>query len=155
MSELRPAPIGMHRANAFVARHHRHSAAVRACRFCIAAVDLDNRIHGVAIVGSPRARELDDKFTAEVLRVCTRGTPNACSLLYGAARRACWAIGYTRLVTYTLATEPGTSLRAAGFLPAARVRGRPWSSSGRDLGEPRVRAERPAVDRVRWEVVRG
>lgn len=111
---LRIAPITLHDANAYVVAYHRHHGKARGHRFSLSVVDGDALV-GVAIVGRPVSRVLDDGVTAEVLRVCTNGTPNACSMLYGACRRAVREMGYARIYTYTLQSEPGTSLRAAGW----------------------------------------
>jgi hypothetical protein len=103
-------------ANAYVAQWHRHCRPTVGHKFSLAVVDADGGgIHGVAIVGRPVARGLDDGLTLEVNRVATDGTRNACSMLYGAARRAARELGYARIVTYILESEPGTSLRAAGW----------------------------------------
>ncbi len=149
---LELTPISLREANAFVEQHHRHSPPTRGCICCVAvAKDLPSLeaidIIGVAIVGRPIARGNDDGYTAEVLRCCTDGTPNACSMLYGAAWRAARALGYRRLITYTLATEPGASLRAAGLRVVAQVKGRSWSC----LSRPRVDTA-PHQDKLRWEV---
>ena len=106
-------PITLREANAFVAQHHRHHPPARGC-VCAVAVNDGTAVRGVAIVGRPKARMLQDGFTAEVVRVATDGAHNACSMLYGACWRACRALGYRRLVTYTLPEEGGGSLRAAG-----------------------------------------
>src|SRR5437870_1633786 len=111
---MRIVPITLRAACAFVAAHHRHHPPPRGHKFSL-AVDDGGHLAGVAIVGRPVARALDDGFTLEVLRVCTLGTKNACSMLYGAARRIAKEMGYRRIVTYTLASEPGTSLRASGW----------------------------------------
>lgn len=97
-------------------------------------------------VGRPVARGLQDGWTAEVLRLCTTGTRNACSFLYGACWRAARALGYTKLVTYTLASETGGSLRASGWRVVAEVKGREWTtpSRPRDPSHPQ--------DRLRWEL---
>ena len=101
----------------------------------------------VVIVGKPVARMLADGWTAEVTRLCSTGARNACSLLYAAAWRASRAIGYRRLVTYTLPEEGGASLRAAGWKLIGAAGGGSWD-----------RAERPRVDthplqeKLRWEV---
>lgn len=65
-----------------------------------------------------------DGFTAEVLRVCTvpEAPRGACSMLYGACWRAWRGMGGRRLITYTLDTEPGTSLRAAGWLQVGKTK---------------------------------
>ena len=109
-------------------------------------VDDAETIRGVATVGRPIARYLQDGWTLEVTRVATDGCPNACSALYAAAWRATRALGYRRLVTYTLESEPGTSLTAAGWRCLGETSGGSWS-----------RADRPRLDRapldlkVRWE----
>lgn len=107
-------PITLREAAAFVRRHHRHHGPARGWRFGIAVND-GEKVVGVAMVGRPVARGMDDGWTLEVNRCCTDGTRNAASMLYGAAARAARALGYRRLVTYTLASERGTSLRAAGW----------------------------------------
>lgn len=141
-------PISLEEANAFVAQHHRHRGPVVGCKFCIAvAADLAfPEVVGVVIVGRPVARAMDDGWTLEVNRLCTDGTRNACSMLYGASWRAARALGYTKLITYTLASEPGASLRAAGWRVVGEVRGRSWSTPSR----PRVDTA-PHQDKLRWE----
>jgi hypothetical protein len=143
---LRLIPITLREANAYVKRHHRHHKPVRGCKFTLAVANGDE-VCGVAIVGRPVARHLDDDWTAEVLRVCTDGTKNACSMLYGAAWRAARAMGYRRLVTYTLNTEPGVSLDAAGWQNVGECGGGKWHRERR----PRV-DEHPTQMKFRWEV---
>jgi hypothetical protein len=138
-------PCTLADANAFVARHHRHHGRVVGAKFSLACAR-GGRVCGVAIVGRPVARMLDDGFTVEVTRVATRGAKNACSILYGAARRAARALGYRRIVTYTLASEAGASLRAVGWKIVGLVRGRSWSCTSR----PR-RDKHPIVKKLRWE----
>lgn len=111
---LQLIPVTLREANAFVKLYHRHHPGARGCRFTL-GVELAGALVGVAIVGRPKSRHLDDGKTAEVTRLCTTGARNACSLLYAACWRAARAIGYQRLITYILATEPGISLRAAGW----------------------------------------
>ena len=111
---LRITPINLDEANAFVSAHHRHHKPVPGAKFSI-AVSEGHSIKGVAIVGRPVARRLDNGFTLEVNRVCTDGTRNACSMLYGAAWRAAKALGYEKLITYTLPEEGGASLRGSGW----------------------------------------
>lgn len=142
---LTVVPVTLREACAFVEVHHRHHQPPRGCLFCIAAADGD-RIVGVAIVGRPVARMADDGFTAEVTRVATDGARNACSLLYGAAWRAARAIGYRRLITYTLPEEGGASLRGAGFRLLGEAGGGTWSREGR----PRVDLH-PTQVKLCWE----
>jgi len=111
--------IELGEANAFVEAHHRHHRPVVGHLFSLGASTGD-AIVGVVIVGRPVARMRDDGMTAEVTRLCTDGTPNACSFLYGRAARAAFALGYKRIGTYILASEPGTSLTAAGLALSRR-----------------------------------
>lgn len=150
MSEpLALTPVTLREANAFVARHHRHHKPVRGCISCV-GVARDGAVVGVAIIGRPLARMLHDGWTAEVLRVCVLdGEKNACSELYGAAWRACRALGYRRLITYTLPEEGGGSLRGAGWKCLGEAGGGSWSRKGR----PRVDTH-PTQKKFRWEVSR-
>lgn len=107
-------PITLRAANAYVAQNHRHNQPTSGHKFSVSVWDGD-RMCGVAIAGQPIARKLDDGLTIEIRRVCTDGTRNACSILYAACAKAARAMGYKRIVTYTLVSEPGTSLLAAGF----------------------------------------
>jgi hypothetical protein len=141
--DLIPMTIGD--ARAFVEQHHRHHPAPVGGLFAV-GVGVEGAVVGVAIVGRPVARGLQDGWTAEVTRCCTDGTKNAASMLYGACWRACRALGYRRLVTYTLRSEPGTSLRAAGWRVVGEVRGRSWSCKSR----PRV-DRHPLQGKLRWE----
>ena len=107
-------PITLRDANAYVAQHHRHNLPTNGHKWSLAVYDGD-RLCGVAIAGQPIARKLDDGLTIEIRRVCTDGTYNACSKLYGACARVAREMGYKRIVTYTLQSEPGTSLMASGY----------------------------------------
>jgi hypothetical protein len=137
--------IPLREANGFVAEHHRHHPPARGCLFCIGASD-GVAIVGVCIVGRPMARELQDGFTAEVVRLATTGQRNACSMLYAAAWRAWRALGGRRLVTYTLPEEAGASLRGAGWRLIGEAGGGSWSRAGR----PRVDTA-PTQRKLRWE----
>lgn len=97
-------PINLKTANAFVQQHHRHHKPTRGHKFSIGVSD-NGALVGVAICGRPVARRLDDGYTLEVNRLCTDGTPNACSILYAAAYRAARAMGYNKVITYILDTE--------------------------------------------------
>lgn len=127
---LRISPISIRGANEIVERLHRHNKPVRVARFAVGVVGAFGSYCGAAIVGSPSARPLCDGYTVEVLRVATDGTKNACSILYAACIRAARALGYRRVVTYTLRSEPGSSLRAVGFrLDTDSAGGRPWTTN--------------------------
>lgn len=142
-------PLPLKHARAAVARLHRHERAgrqrpIQGGLWAHGVADGGGRLCGVAIVGRPVARELDDERTAEVRRVATDGTPNACSALYGAAARTARAMGYLDMVTYIHASEPGTSLRAAGWVPDALVGAEHWDRPGRPRQMVLVE------DRQRW-----
>lgn len=140
-------PIGLREANAFVDKVHRHHGPTRGHKFSVAVGSADGVLRGVAIAGRPVARGLDDGVTLEVLRVATDGTPHVCSMLYGAVRRAGAAMGYPprRIITYTLASETGGSLRAAGWVRDGETKGRSWDTPSR----PRT-DKHPTEDKVRW-----
>ncbi len=138
-------PLTLKEANAIVEKWHRHHKPVVGCRFAI-GVSVDQECVGVAIVGRPLARMLDDGWTAEVTRCATDGTRNACSKLYGAAWRAWRAMGGRRLVTYTLPSEGGASLRGAGWTCLGEAGGGSWSRKDR----PRIDLH-PLQVKFRWE----
>lgn len=146
MATLVMVPLGRDEANAYVERYHRHHGRVQGCKFACGAMAPDGTLHGVAIVGRPVSKELDDGWTMEVVRLAADGTAHVCSKLYAACWRAGRAIGFTRGITYILASEPGTSLRAAGWTPQADVKGRSWSRPKRGRVD-----KHPTTDKVRWE----
>jgi hypothetical protein len=123
-------PISLGEANAFVALHHRHHQPVVGHKFSIAVAEGES-VRGVAIVGRPVARGNDDGWTLEVNRCCTDGMRNACSMLYGAAWRAAKALGYRRLITYTMPAEGGASLRAVGWRLVGERGGGNWNTPAR------------------------
>jgi hypothetical protein len=124
---LRIIPVTLEQANDFVRRFHRHNKPVVGHKFTVGVAEFVERervpsgphgafeLRGVAIAGRPIAPKLDDGMTIEITRVCTDGTRNAASMLYGACRKIARAMGYDRIFTYTLPEEGGASLRAAGF----------------------------------------
>ena len=156
---LRLVPVTQAQAKRFVAQYHRHNVPSIASVFQVGVAE-GGVLVGVAVCGLPKARVLMDGRTLEVTRVCTVGTRNACSMLYAACARAAKALGYARLVTYTLATESGSSLRACGFQADTVQRnhdvdgwhGHPLASGKpfRDLfGVERI----PSGPKVRWWLV--
>lgn len=127
---IRACPISFKDAARFVLEHHRHHTPPVGHKFSIGAV-ADGVLVGVVIVGRPVARRRDDGLTLEVTRLCTNGHKNACSFLYGASARAAFALGYARIGTYILKSEPGTSLVAAGWKLIAETPGNSWSVPSR------------------------
>lgn len=129
-------PINLKTANDFVRLHHRHHKPVAGCKFCI-GLDNGNELCGVAICGRPVSRYLDDKKTLEINRLCTDGTKNACSMLYGASVRIAKQMGYKKVITYILQSENGASLKASNFVCEGTAGGRIWTGTRRrDNGVP-------------------
>lgn len=146
---LRVVPVRFRDACGFVEMWHRHHVPPVGCKFCIGVADEDDVLRGVAIVGRPVARHLDDGMTLEVTRTATDGTPNANSMLYGAAWKATKALGFRKLVTYTQAGETGASLRGAGWRDIAERPARPgWTTPSR----PRDLNGSEGIPRTLWEV---
>lgn len=140
-------PITLREASAYVVQRHRHhKKPSRGCIFCLAATD-GAKIVAVAIIGRPVSRNLQDGWTAELTRLASDGSRNACSFLYGAAWRVAKALGYRKLVTYTLPEEGGASLRGAGWTLLGSAGGGSWDRKER----PRV-DEHPTQAKLRWEV---
>jgi hypothetical protein len=143
MLELQP--ITYREAAAFIREFHRHHLPPVGWKWGVAVND-GEKVVGVVTVGRPVARHLDNGWTLEVTRCCTDGTRNAASMLYGAAWRAAKALGYRRLVTYTLAEESGTSLQAAGWTALYETAGGSWSRQPR----PRIDTH-PLGQKTLWE----
>lgn len=141
-------PMELEAANEFVTRLHRHHPPVRGHKFSIGAVK-DGALVGVAIIGRPVARMSDDGDTLEVTRLCTDGTKNACSFLYGASARATFALGYRTIGTFTMPDEGGASLRAAGWKLIGRRKAREWKHTSGPRNNAHVIAPR-----LFWELER-
>jgi hypothetical protein len=144
-------------ARYFVDRHHRHHKAPLSGLFAIAAAMDDGTAYcqccgglaGVVIAGRPVARMDDDDWTVEVTRLAVHSEArNAASFLYGAAWRPARALGYRRLVTFTLTSEPGSSLRAVGLRVVGETGGTTWSRTNR----PRLDRADVGQSKFRWEM---
>lgn len=141
MPELRP--VTQKEAFAYVAANHRHHDVPVGALWQHGAADDDGSLCGVAVVGRPVARKLDDGLSCEVTRLCTNGARNACSMLYAAARRVAIEKGYRRGITYILdseyqKTDPetdrrvgGKSLETAGWRYLGKTDGGGWSRPSR------------------------
>lgn len=142
---LRLRPISLRDANEYVRKHHRHHKPVAGHKFSIGC-EADGELVGVIIAGRPVSRYLDDGFTLEVTRLCTNGEKNACSFLYGAAARAAAAMGYKRIITYTLESENGASLRASGWICQGKAGGLRWTGKRQPKED-----QYPAQMKLRYE----
>jgi hypothetical protein len=161
MIELRP--IKRDEANAWIADHHRHHRPPVGDLWRHAVHDDDGVIVGVAVVGRPVARALDDGLTVEVTRLCTGGEPNACSMLYGAARRAANAKGYRRGLTYILRSEwdrfdgnhriGGSSIIGAGYRFLWDVKGRSWDTKSRRRTDKHPTEDKVALGWGAWPTI--
>jgi hypothetical protein len=148
---MRAVPLTLKEANSLVAELHRHHKPAQGHRFSIGAQLDDGTLVGAIIVGRPVARAVDQYRVAEVTRLVTDGTKNACSFLYARAAQAAKAMGFDSIQTYTLASEPGASLRAAGWdcEGSPRPNGRGWNSrDGR-------RTDQPTETKIRWRKTLG
>ena len=146
---LRLRAIEFREAAAYIDQFHRHHQRPSGWKFGTCVVDDDGNICGVIIVARPVAREIANRHpdTLEVVRCCTDGSKNAASMLYSAAWSAARALGYRRLITYVLESEPGTSLKAVGWKCVAKVRGKSWNTPTRQRID-----KAPTCDKWRWEV---
>lgn len=144
--KLELVPMRFVEAIAFVDRNHRHAKPPRGHKFSVGAAR-NGALIGVVMVGRPVARGHDDGWTLEINRLCClEGERNAASFLLGAAARAAFALGYRRLCSYTLQTESGASMRAAGWRCVAEIKGRQWDCASRP------REKREVADRLLWEL---
>lgn len=141
---LKIRPCHLREARDYVGRFHRHSIPPVGGKFAVSCYN-DDAMCGVAICGRPVSRCLDNGSTLEILRCCTDGTPNACSKLYGACCRIGFAMGYECVITYTLVSESGISLRAAGFVCDGKAGGKHWTGCRR-----RDYYVAPEVQKLRW-----
>ena len=150
-------PVTFQQVRRFVHEHHRHSSPPVVARFSV-GLEVDGALIGVAVAGLPSARLLCDGRTIEVTRLCTDGTRNSASKLYGAIIRAAKALGYKRAITYTLTVESGASLKASGWkVDNVNTRGETWARPNRDrerhqpdmLGGPKVFVPH---SRIRWRL---
>lgn len=144
-------PVTLNEAKQFITKHHRHNMPPQGHKFSIGLTDNDALI-GVCVVGRPIARYNDDGCTAEVTRCCVlEGYRNANSKLYAAAWRAARAMGYQRIITYTLPIESGESLRGAGYQMIGMTQAsgsKGWDAPTR----PRNKKEKyPEGQKYKWE----
>ena len=138
-------PLNLKTANEYVLKNHRHHKPSNRHKFSI-GLSLNNVLIGVAICGRPVARGSDNGFTLEVSRLCTDGSDNACSKLYGACARIAKEMGYLKIQTYILQSESGTTLKASGWKMEAITAGGQWKYTN---GKPR-RTDQPTEPKQRW-----
>lgn len=143
---LKSVPISQKNANNFVNSLHRHHVAAVGDKYRLAVADETGKIVGVIQVGRPVSRILDDGNTVEVIRCCTDGTKNACSFLYSKASKIAKLMGYKQIITYTLESESGSSLRASGFQFDGMTDGGSWNCKSRHRKQ-----KAPTCKKKRWK----
>lgn len=137
-------PLTIKQANEFIEKYHRHHKKVIGAKFCIGALK-NSKLVGVSVVGRPKARMLDNKLTAEITRLCTDGSKNACSFLYSASARIAKEMGYFKIITYILISEKGISLNACGWKNEGVCGGGSWNRKSR------IRKDKhPIIKKIRW-----
>jgi hypothetical protein len=142
---MKIVPISLRQANEIVTQWHRHHKSSVGHKFSIALSQSEQYI-GIAICGRPVARGSDDGFTLEIARLCTNGTKNACSMLYGACARIAKEMGYRKIQTYILESEPGISLKASGWVMEAVTAGGQWKRTDGITN----RTDQPNEPKQRW-----
>ena len=155
LSTMKIRPCSLKDARIFVGTHHRHNLPPRFGLFACRLVDDNEETIGVAIVDRPTARMLDDGRTAEISRCCTNGAANACSMLYGACVRACRALGFDAVITYTLQSESGASLKASNWKIDQMVDAQQsWNRPSRTRIQEDLfgNQRRPPEPKVRWRI---
>lgn len=146
---MRLVPVTLRQANEFVKAHHRHHGPVTGWKFGV-GLEEEGQLVGVAIAGRPVSRmtQQNEPQTIEVTRVCTTGHKNAPSMLYGAISRAAFALGYTKVITFTLPEESGTSLKAVRARNVGITKGGSWSRPSRARQD-----DHPLQAKLKWEHV--
>lgn len=144
MSNLKAVPLELKESNEFVAKYHRHHDPVHRDKFRVGCAE-GGVLVGVVNVGRPVARALCDGKTLEVLRLCTTGEKDVCSFLYSRCARVARELGYSKIITYILESESGTSLKASGWHKEADIRGHTWNTPSRSR-----QTTAPTCDKQRW-----
>lgn len=148
---LETCPTTLKEANAFVEKVHRHHKKARGHRWSIGA-EANGQLVGVAIVSRPVSRKTSQYTVADVVRLATNGHRNACSFLYAKVTQICRLMGFVKVQTFILISEPGESLKALremGWVEAGISEGGDWNVPSRG-GR---RTDQPQEPKMRWECV--
>ncbi|MCP1161243.1 MULTISPECIES: XF1762 family protein [Bacillus] len=143
---LQTIPITLKIAQEFISKFHRHNQAPQGHKFSIGLWDHDVLI-GVIIAGSPVARHNNNGFTLEITRCCLKSSiyRNGISKMIGSVYQVAKAMGYTKIITYTLDHESGDSLKSCGFELEAITSGGSWNSTARKREN-----KAPTTPKKRW-----
>lgn len=145
---MKAVRIELKEANDFITATHRHHKRVQGHRFSIGC-EHEGKLVGVVVVGRPVARMTDQKNIAEVTRLATDGTRNACSFLYAQCARAAAALAFKEIQTFILDTEPRTSLKASGWECVGPSSGGDWNRPSR--GDRRT--DQPMQPKTKWRKI--
>ena len=162
---MKVQPITVTDACKLVLKWHKHHKPPMGGLFAASVATEAGVVVGVAIAGRPVARHLMNGTTVEITRVAvdreSDENRNACSMLYGAIRKAAAALGYVKVITYTLESETGASVRAAGFRAVAKTnKSDGWMTHPKVSTTPPLLAlaagkepelHFPSEPKVRWE----
>lgn len=140
-------PMHLKQAQEFISKYHRHNIPPVGGKFAIGCIS-DGNLCGTAICGRPISRMLDNGNVLEIYRCCTNGTRNACSMLYGACLRIARNMGYKEVITYTLVSENGASLKASNFIYDGLSGGLEWTGERK-----RKYYVSPKERKIRWKYI--
>lgn len=143
---MKIVPLTLSEVNTFIEQNHRHHKRVQGHRFSLGLID-DSGLIGVCVVGRPVARNTDWKTVAEVTRLCTDGSKNACSKLYATSAAIARLMGFQAIQTFILETESGVSLKASGWSLVGESPGGQWKHTD---GKPR-RTDQPICRKLKYE----
>lgn len=140
-------PVSLQESNEFIEQYHNTHKRIYGFKFGVGIVNEDNKLIGVATAGRPVSRHLDDGYTIEITRVCTNHSEkNMSSRLIGALSRASKALGYKKIISYTLVEEEGISFKASNFSPVHTTKAETWNR------DKRKRIDKaPIGKKIRWE----
>ena len=144
---IKAVPLSLKEASEYVDALHRHHKPVVRDKYRVGA-EINGKLVGVVQVGRPVSRYLDDGKTLEVVRLCSDGTKDVCSFLYSRAARIAREMGYEKIITYILESEPGTSLMASGWTCEGLAGGGSWSRPSRQRED-----KHPLEKKQRWAKV--
>jgi hypothetical protein len=151
-------PLTLKEANEFVDHHHSHNKRVQGYKFAIGAI-YDGKLVGVSICGRPISATLDNKKTIELLRSCVLddAPKNTNSFLYGRSWRVAEAMGYKKMITYTLIREKASACKAIGMKIVGQTKDstKAWAHKEKKDGIKRLAQEIYKELKYRWEKIPG
>ena len=153
-------PVSIKNANEFIKTYHRHHRPTsrNSGRWALAAYDNENELIGVAIASNPVSATYMDGITLEVTRLCVKenAQKGTASFLLSKCCRIRKEMGGSRIITYTLESESGSSLKGAGWNLVGHVKPHNrWIEKSKYDGKARDKLEIYQLSKYRWEKVIG